>query len=352
MVINMIKQISIKEALDTSNSIFIDLRSESEYNSSNIPGSINIPILNDEERSTVGKIYKVSGEEAKIMGLRYSLPKLESIYKRVLDLSKQYKNIIIYCWRGGMRSKSVCNILSTLGIQNVYQLNGGYKSYRQYVLDYLNNLENKFTFVVLHGLTGVGKTIILQRLSELNEPVINLEDMAKNAGSVFGNILFSGDSPSQKQFESMVFNQLYYNKHNYIFIESESKRVGNINLPNSIMDSIASGKHILIETSLNNRINILYDSYIKSDNRNDDMIIKSLLHLKKRLGNNAIEILVNKVKQKEYKFVIQYLLEYYYDPLYKYSINKIKQYDLTVNYDNLDDCINQIKKFVDLNISQ
>lgn len=339
--------IGIEEALNSPKTVFIDVRSENEFNEAYIPGAINMPILKDEERAIVGNVYRnKSVEEAKSLGLNYASYKLQDYYNRILKLTKQYDNIIIYCWRGGMRSKSVCNVLSTLNIKNIYQLSGGYKAYRKFVLHFLEKETKKYKFIVLHGLTGVGKTTIINRMDNTDIPVINLEEMAKNSGSVFGGIFFDGYPPSQKQFESMLFNKLYYNKSGFVVIESESKRIGSINMPDSIIRGMEKGYHILIETNLGNRIQNIYDDYVKKDLDINGKLIKCIRHLKKRLGNKNVETLVDKIDNNDYHYVIEFLIKHYYDPLYKYSINKFDEFDLLINYVKIDDAVKSIRDFI------
>lgn len=343
--------ISVEKALNLPNTILIDVRSESEFMEANIPGSINFPILKNEERSIVGKTYRnKSVEEAKILGLRYASYKLEGIYAKILELKKDYDNIVIYCWRGGMRSKSVCNVLNTLSLRNVYKLSGGYKAYRKFVFDFIDNEVEKYKFIVLHGLTGVGKTIIINKLQQKQIPIIDLEKHAKNSGSVFGGLLFEGSSPSQKQFESLVFNDLYYNNNRFVVVESESKRIGSINIPESVMKAKEDGYHILIETSIENRIENIYNDYVKKGREINEKLIRCIKHLKKRLGTNSVDTLTEKINTGDYKYVIEFLINNYYDPLYKYSINKLDTVDLAIKYDKIDDAVDSIRNFIKENI--
>lgn len=339
--------ISIEEALNLTDTIFVDVRSEDEFEEAHIPGAINMPILNNEERSEVGKIYRnESHEKAKLLGLRYASYKLEGMYSQISKLKKQYHNIIIYCWRGGMRSKSVCTVLRTLQAGNIYRLEGGYKNYRKFILNYLENHVSEFKFIVLHGLTGVGKTIIINELEKNNISVMNLEKFAENSGSVFGDLLFEDKSPSQKQFESLIFNNLYYNDKKYVIVESESKRIGSINVPDQVIKSMVVGYHILINTSMENRIQNIYNDYVKQDSDINHKLIKCIKHLNKRLGNENVKILVDKINLGDYEYVIEFLIKDYYDPLYKYSIERINKTDLIINYNKIDEATNAIEDFV------
>ena len=134
-----------------------------------ILNAYNLPLFDNDEYHEIGTIYRKEGEhEAIDKGFDFVSPKLKDMYKVVKELSLNYEHIIIYCARGGMRSSSVANMLSSIGI-DLYKLEGGYKSYRNYVLDYLSNIMNKKQFIVLHGLTGVGKTELLVELRKNND---------------------------------------------------------------------------------------------------------------------------------------------------------------------------------------
>ena len=324
--------IKIEEGLKLDNKIFIDVRSPAEYEEATIPGAINVPLLEDQERTAVGTVYRnESIEKAKQLGISFASHKLPEIFKLINQFHTENRIVIIFCWRGGMRSKSVCSFLNSLNLSRVYQLVGGYKAYRKFVVEYLENKPKFFRFLMLHGLTGVGKTHILEELKRMGESILNLENLANNSGSVFGNILFCEKSPSQKQFESYIFNELYHAKRKTIFVESESKRIGNVQIPEPLFEKMMNGYHILIKTDIENRIRIIKKDYVNSNQ--DEKIIAAIGHLRKKVGHQLVEELILKIKNKVYDPVIRTLIDIYYDPLYKYSINKYEKYDLTVDYD-------------------
>ncbi len=340
------KIISVQDSLNIKNTVMIDVRSESEFEEATIPGSINIPVLEDTERSIIGKIYRhESKEKATELGINYASSKLSKIYNEINKYHQQGKDVIIFCWRGGMRSKSVCAFLNSLGLNNVYQMKGGYKAYRNYILDYFEK-SDEINFIVLHGLTGVGKTHILNELEKKDQPVLDLEYLAKNSGSVFGNIAFKEKPPSQKMFESYIFNTLYFSKRKVFFVESESKRVGSTQVPGKIYRKIIEGTHVLINTNMNNRINVIKHDYVKANQ--DEKIIEAIYHLKKKLGNEQVKKLVNSIHEKNYDYVVRILIEKYYDPLYKYSIDQYKDYDLTLDYNKIEDIIPTLMDFYKL----
>ncbi|QZY56807.1 tRNA 2-selenouridine(34) synthase MnmH [Crassaminicella profunda] len=343
----MVKVIDVEKALTLKNTLFIDVRAPLEYEDGTILGAKNIPILDDEERAIVGTIYRQENpHEATVKGLDLVSTKLPNLYSTVKQYSMEYDHIVIFCWRGGMRSKSVCNLLTMLNIDNIYQLKDGYKSYRKYVIDFLENKIERYKFIMLHGLTGVGKTHILDQLEAIKEPVLNLEEIAKNSGSVFGDIVFSGKPPSQKTFESLIFHVLYNSKENYIFVESESKRVGSVMVPDAVYNQMVNGYHVLIKTTFENRIEVILKDYAKHLEVNHSKIVASLNHLRKKLGNESVNNLINKIEEKDYTYVIQYLMEHYYDPLYNYSIKKYENYDLVIDYEKMEDVIPILNDFI------
>ena len=338
--------IKIEDALKLDNVIFIDVRTEKEYEEDCILNAYNMPLFTNEEHHQIGTIYKQQGKDEAInRGFDFVSPKLKSMFRTVKELSSKYDNIVIYCARGGMRSGSVFSLLSSLGIK-LYKLEGGYKSYRNYVIDYLNTIMNKKQFIVLHGLTGVGKTDLLVELERNNIDIIDLEGIAKNTGSTFGFITFDERPPSQKKFESKIFNKLFYSKSNYLFIESESKRVGHVIIPNEIYDGIIrDGHHILIECDLEDRVNRLCKDYIYNRNEgNIDVLRECIGKFKKRLGIAKVDSYLSLLEEKKYEELVEKYLVEYYDPLYMHSVNQYK-YNKVIKFKDINETIERLIDF-------
>lgn len=202
----MVKDISVEQAIDFPGGILVDVRSEGEFAEGTIPGAHNICLLNNEERSKVGTEYKQIGPgRAKMTGLELVSPKLAGMVRAYERLSGPDKKVVLFCWRGGLRSQFVAQMLDMAGF-DVYRIEGGYKAYRRYVNAYLNS-DLPHRAVVINGLTGVGKTIILRKLAEKGLPVLELEGLAVHRGSVFGKVGLP-PSPSQKDFEALIFRDL------------------------------------------------------------------------------------------------------------------------------------------------
>lgn len=324
----MIQQIDFASALKLPAPALVDVRSESEYQEDHIPGAVNIPLFNDEERKNVGTVYKNNGpEEAKRLGLKIVSPKLPHLVN-LIEKAGIGKELVLYCWRGGMRSKSLATILDLMNI-NVFRLNGGYKRYRQWINKFFHQDSFPFEVIVLHGLTGTGKTNVIQKLANWGASAVDLEGLANNRGSVFGNVGLS-PQPSQKLFESLLWYQLHKYRHQkYIIVECESKRIGKVTIPQSLFLGMKDGKHILLFDSLNHRIERILNEYKVDLYANE--LIDALNKLKNRLGNEKVLSLHQMIESGKFHPVVETLLVSYYDPLYNYPDHPSVEFDFNVN---------------------
>lgn len=340
------KKINIEDALKLNDVIFIDVRTESEYNEDHILDSHSMPLFKDNEHKEVGTIYKMQGKHEAIQkGFDHVAYKLKDIYVQAMALANEYENIVVYCARGGMRSGSIVNLLSSLGI-SVYQLEGGYKAYRNYVINYLKEIMNTKNFIVVHGLTGAGKTDLLKMLEEKGIDNIDLEGIAKNSGSTFGFITFDEKPPSQKKFETKIFEELFFSKTDYLFIESESKRVGHVLIPDDIYNAIVrDGYHLLLECSLENRVKRLCRDYIYDREEGNVEVLKNCINkFRKRLGNNKVDEYIYLLEEGKYEELVEKYLVEYYDSLYMHSVDKYK-YNKVINFDNMDEALEEVINF-------
>jgi tRNA 2-selenouridine synthase len=187
--------------------VVIDVRSPSEFAEDHIPGAINLPVLNDEERTRVGTIYKQLNpfEARKVGGALVSRNIARHLEDHFADQPKEYRPLL-YCWRGGQRSGSFALVLSQIGFR-VAVLSGGYKTYRGEVLDGLRELPTRFEFRILAGATGNGKTALLRAIAAAGGQILDLESLASHRGSLLGRELGS-PQPSQKWFESQLHARL------------------------------------------------------------------------------------------------------------------------------------------------
>jgi len=323
-----LKQIEINDLLNSKKKfMLIDVRSPSEYEEFHIPGAVNLPLFSNEERAEVGTLYKQKGPEyAKVRGIEIFSHKLSAFYQEVRALTREAEQTVIYCWRGGMRSKSVANFMTVMGVV-CWQLVGGIRSFRKLVTEQLCAFsQEKKPFVVIEGYTGSRKTDILKQLDDKGYPVIDLEGLAAHRGSIFGSV---GLRPkSQKAFECGLWQRLLALKDApYYIIEGESKRIGRVVLPSFINEGKERGEHIMIDYPFKLRIEAILEEY--RPNENKEAINEAFSHLKKYLQPPLLEELAVALENEKYELFISYLLERYYDPRYRH---KLKNYPRESKY--------------------
>lgn len=342
------RNIKIDEALQINNLLFIDVRSESEFKEATIPGAVNLPILNDEERILVGNVYhQKNPQEARLLAVRLVSPKLPALIEQINKWVKQ-QPVALFCWRGGMRSHSMQTFCDLAGI-SVYCLSGGYKAYRRWVREYLWEQKLDRQVIVLDGLTGVGKTEILKILDGRGLNVIDLEELASNRGSVFGGIGLP-PCPSQKMFESYLAEKLWRQRNSpYVLVECESRRIGKNILPTPFVEGMQQGHRILLYASQEKRVSRLVQEYTDGMHSDLEALITAIKSLKKRLGNQKVSELINLVEKGDFAGIARELL-FYYDSLYKYPDGPSDAYVMSVCTDNVvqaADCIEEyvIKEF-------
>lgn len=325
------------------NYILVDVRSPGEFEECHIPEAISMPIFTDEERSVVGTIYKQeSSEKAKKAGIEIFSRKISDMYEKMYELKQNYKMIVIYCARGGMRSGTISAFFGALGY-NVWQLMGGYKGYRAIVNEELPKLNNDINYIVVHGLTGVGKTRILHRLEELGLDILDLEGAAKHRGSLLGSVGI-GKQNSQKHFEALVYESIRKRKTNDVFIEAESKRIGKIVMPEFIPDAMKRGRHILVQASLETRAKLIAEEYFQTERHIADFL-DGLDKLRRYISNKCIDEYIEMVKQCKFIEVIKELMIKYYDPMYEHTQNNY-EYELIVNVDDMEKGCQEIKEWL------
>ena len=318
--------------------LIIDVRSPCEFAEERIPGAVNQPLLSDQERAEIGIIYKQEGEmNARRHSLKFIAPKIPTILDEVLALRKHEETVVIHCWRGGLRSEAVASVLSLAGI-NCMRLSGGYKAWRAHVLAELSNDIYPFDPIVLYGLTGTGKTDILEELQTLGAQVLDLESLANHRGSTFGGI-GKGKQPSQKNFEADLWTRLRkLDSSKPVFIEAESRKIGRISLPDSILNRIKSGKAVLVEGSLEARTERILSAYWQCQDSDAATALQeafSLLDMiKVRVGKKKCDHIRSLATQGQLSEVIEMLLVDYYDPLYRESTKKTQSFIATVSGDD------------------
>jgi tRNA 2-selenouridine synthase len=331
-----------------SNMRVFDLRSPAEYNEDHVVGAQNLPLLDNVQRALVGTIYKQeSQEEAFECGLQIVKENLPAMLKvlfgdacpeeqdwrpHVARLSENFGQkikqaiphegtsfaegggLLLYCWRGGMRSRSVALLLSALGMKNIFVLDKGYKGYRKWVRKRLENIPANLPLVVLRGMTGVGKTCILNNLEKhMPGSTIDLEGLAEHRSSILGAV---GLTPrTQKHFESLLVDRLNQLGPPPWFIEAESRKVGDIILPEPLYLSLSRATQIVLEAPLAYRIEHLGGEYTSSTSWQID-VAKQLPFLEQRLGKKWHGVLSAWLEEGKWQNVVEVLLTHYYDKRY------------------------------------
>jgi tRNA 2-selenouridine synthase len=297
---------------------FVDVRAPIEFEEDHIPGAINIPLLSNEERAIVGTLYKKEGKENAIdKGLEFISPKLPEMIKQYKELN----NIIIYCFRGGMRSNSIASLLNSMGIE-VEVLERGYKEYRKFVMEKLEKVKIN-NLHILYGLTGSGKTEILNQLSNS----LDLEGCAQHRGSIFGDINLK--PTSQKYFESLLLKRITELKdEKIVFTEGESRKIGKVQIPLAIWQEMQKARKIKVNNTIEQRVERIHKEYC---NKIDiDLFCSKLDMIKKYLGNKKVEELKLLLKENKLKEFIKIMLLEYYDKLYAHTIDS-KEYEFEIN---------------------
>lgn len=303
--------------------LYIDVRSEDEFEKGHITGAINLPILYNSERAEVGYIYKqISPDEAKRKGIEFATGKLRDYFEQVQELAKVHgeEKLVFYCARGGYRSRSVYMFFRGLGI-HCMKLAGGYKAYRNLVLRELSKPANTFPkFIGINGLTGSGKTKILNRLEEYGEPVLDLERAARHKGSNLGKIGMKKKQCAQ-QFENDLFTELCLaSEKGYCFVEMESKKIGALLVPPELYAAYheQTFASVWIERSKEDRIDFLMRDYAETEDF-EKGFSEGLERIKKYISGELYTRISTHFEKGELREVTALLLEEYYDPLYRRS---------------------------------
>jgi len=299
----------------------IDVRTPSEFSEDHIPGAINLSVLSDAERERVGTLYKqVSSFEAKKIGAalvsRNIARHLDTWFA---DKPKSYRPLV-YCWRGGSRSGSMTHILQKIGFAAM-QLDGGYKAYRRHVVAELARLPALFSYRVVSGPTGSGKSRLLQALASEGAQVLDLEALAAHRGSLLG-ALPGQAQPSQKSFESTIWSALSrFDPAQPVFVESESKKIGALRVPDALITAMRASRCLRLEVPLAARVQLLTEDYVHFLH-DPETINHQLGFLTALRGNETIAAWQALVNRQAWPELVATLLEQHYDPAYLKSLSR------------------------------
>ena len=301
--------------------LVIDVRSPAEFALDHIPGAVNFPVLNNEERAQVGTLYKKTSPFAakKIGAALVSRNIATHIENHLLDLPREWRPLI-YCWRGGERSGAFTHILNRIGWKAM-QLEGGYQGFRRTVIDGLEQAAKQFTFQVICGMTGSGKTRVLQEAQHYGAQILDLEALAIHRGSVLGNEP-NIEQPSQKGFETALWNALrVLDPSKQVIVESESKKVGGLHIPDALMEKIRNGACIELRSSTQTRVSWLLHEYHHFLTDTESFKNKLAL-LTAHYGKVQIAKWNEAIDAGQFEQLVEELLVKHYDPSYQSSIER------------------------------
>ncbi len=299
----------------------IDARSPSEYAEDHLPGAINWPSLNDDERHLIGTIYKqINPFEAKKRGAGLVAANIARHIEREVVGKPRGWQPLLYCWRGGKRSGSLALVLDQIGFR-VHLVEGGYKAFRAEVLAQLPALAARLRYQVVCGPTGSGKTRLLHALKARGAQVLDLEDLANHRSSVLG--LVPGQAqPTQKRFDTLVWQALRgFDPARPVFVESESKKVGNVSVPESLIVAMRASPCVHLQLSDDERVALLledYDWFV----RDPEYFCQRLAALTELRGKAVVEGWQAGVRGGRIPEVVRALLVSHYDPMYAASIRR------------------------------
>ncbi|MBT6040958.1 tRNA 2-selenouridine(34) synthase MnmH [Candidatus Woesearchaeota archaeon] len=321
--------------LELTNSVIFDARTKKEFDNHHIPGAIHIPLVNNEEYHNVGYLYKqVSPKVAYDVGFDYIFKNVQEIIEKAKEFKD--KNIVVYCARGGLRSKTLVYLLKTQGF-NVVQLKEGMKGYRNFVLAELENIKIP-KLIVLQGLAGSRKTALLEKLDNK----IDLELCAKHNSSAFGAL--DHVCNSQKQFLFDLYEQMKKVKDcELVFIEGEARKVGSVEIPKRLWEQMNNSKIIFLDVSLENRSKHFTEEY-PSMKKYFMKYVESTNSLKKLISNDMRKQLIEFITaNKPFEFWML-ILKDYYDPRYEHAFKSIT-FDKTIDANDFEKTLKVLKSF-------
>lgn len=325
--------------LDTH--LAVDVRSPLEYGEDHMPGAINVPLLTDSERAEIGTLYKQTGpHEARIRGLELTAHRFPAMVSEIAAAAAG-RPILVYCWRGGLRSKTVTSILQLTGFKAV-QLQGGYKSFRNGVIAYFEPFHPPGPLVVVHGMTGIGKTPFLLGLNDKNCAVVDLEGLACHRGSAFRELGLSQDL-SQKRFETLLWDAFRKVPPGQpVVVEGESKRIGRLSLPGNMYEVMGESVKVWCDASLETRVKRLMEEYGKPEYRQG--MAAALERIRKRLGGAKHAEIAGYLERWEMEPFMAELVKSYYDKVYYKTRDWTA--DITISLEDYQAAGHQLEEFV------
>jgi len=299
----------------------IDARSESEYALDHLPGAVNWPSLNDEERHLVGTEYaQVSPFTARKRGAALVARNIaRHIDTHVQALERGWRPLV-YCWRGGQRSGALATVLDQIGFP-VHVLDGGYVAFRRAVLLDLQTLPATLELRVLLGRTGSGKSRMLQALQAQGEQVLDLEALACHRGSVLGPLPGQAQ-PSQKAFETQIWQALRgFDATRRVYVEGESRTIGRLRVPEPLLERVRAAPCLRLELPVQERVHMLLEDYAHFVT-DVESFCDRLTPLRELRGAAVVERWQAQARAGDLASVVQDLLAQHYDPQYERSMSR------------------------------
>ena len=289
----------------TKTEVVLDVRSPGEFEAGHIPGALNLPLFDNEERAEIGKLFKNSGRDAAVLrGLKLAGQKMADLVVQTTKFSEGSKSVLVHCWRGGMRSQSVGWLLNIAGLEPAV-LEGGYKAFRRMANE---SFEKDWRLQVVSGLTGCGKTRVLKMLESAGEQVLDLEGLANHRGSAFGGI-GQATQPTTEQFSNDIFAKLdSFDSDRPIWVEDEGHNVGSAVVPSPIYERLRHSPGIIFETTPELRMQNLLDDY---GDLPPDELTASVERIRKRLGPQNADAAVAAIQTGDVRVAIELVLGYY-----------------------------------------
>ncbi|MBK9115088.1 MAG: tRNA 2-selenouridine(34) synthase MnmH [Betaproteobacteria bacterium] len=299
----------------------IDVRSPSEFADDHIPGAVSLPVLDDAERAEVGTLHARESEfAAKQRGAAIVAHNIARIIERHCQGKPRDWAPLVYCWRGGKRSGALVHMLREIGWRAV-QLEGGYRAYRRHVVAALESLPTRFRYVVICGLTGSGKSRLLAALADVGAQVLDLEGLARHRGSLLGD-LPDDPQPSQKWFESQLLAALEgLDPALPVFVESESRKIGTVQLPEALLATMRASACVRVETPLPLRVALLKEEYAHFL-ADAEALAARLALLVPLHGHATVERWIAAARAGDFDALVGELLGRHYDPMYTRSIER------------------------------
>lgn len=292
----------------------VDVRTPAEYLKGHIPGAVNIPIFSNDERALVGTTYKQENQLSAVMkGLDIVGPKMTALLKEGIKAAGKKKKLLVHCWRGGSRSESMAWLFSNAEIECLL-LEGGYKAYRNYILD---ELKKPRKIIVIGGYTGSGKTEILHEMQAMGEQVTDLEALAHHKGSAFGALGQEGQ-PSSEHFANLLHDELKDTDRNRrLFVEDESHNIGSDSIPGEFFDLMKKSVVIALMPGIKARIPRLLKEYGVFE---PEQLVQSVKKISKRLGGADAAKAIDAIQKNDLETAIEIVLRYY-DKAYAYGLS-------------------------------